>query len=261
MEIKRITFMLLLIFMIQGCTIFQPLSPEEQRVKNIESLLRAACVSSSNSEIGFKLKANGEYELKVQTQSGNADVSIDAAVLNRDNQGALNYINEELRASQDDSIRDCIKDQLPQILEELRTPAQKTARCYREKSDEFIAKIEFKTNEQSARAQAPGWRGGRNSDDATLCYSGVPGYDQIEVNFERTSCLGGRCNIDQIQTRVEAGTAKACVHMRAWSESNSGGGGGRVAGYLYGKVGRTLTDENKIAIRTECNTRYNVSST
>lgn len=260
MKLKKILVFLSIALILQGCSLFRTPTEEELRVNNIESLLRTACVSSSSSEIGFKLTANGAYELEVKTQTGNANVTIDASVLDRDNQGALNYVNEELRAAQDNQIRSCIKEQMPRILEELRTPEQKSAKCYREKSDAYVKSREFRTNEQTARASGPGWRGGRNTDDARLCYNGIQGYDNIEVSFKRTSCLGGRCRVDPIQTRIENGTAKACVKIKAWSQSHSGGGGGRVAGYLYGNVSRTLTKEIKSSIQAECDSRHNVTS-
>ncbi|MFT4782173.1 MAG: hypothetical protein ACI9SD_001866 [Pseudohongiellaceae bacterium] len=256
MKFINITFLLIAALLIQSCS----LTPQEIRVKNTQSLLRTACVSSSSSEIGFNLTATGDYELKVTTQTGNANISIDAAVLDKNNQGALNYVNEELRAAQDDQIRECIKQQLPTIFDELRTPKQNASKCYREEADEFVIKSEFKTNEQSARANSPGFNGGKNTDNATLCYNGIIGYAAIEVNFRRTSCLGGRCGVGEIKTTIENNTAKACVNIEAWSESQSYGGGGRVAGYLYGNVSRVLTELAKQNIRTECSASHSVAS-
>lgn len=243
------------ILAIQGCTT----TPEERRVKNLQSMLRTACVSSSSSEIGLKIIGNGEYELSINSMTGDADVKIDASVFSKTDEGA-NYINEVLKAAQDDSIRECIYKQWPRIVDELRTPTQKSAKCYRDKTEEFVAKETFKTNEQSARADGPGWRGGRNRDSAELCYGGIQGYDKIEVNFRRTSCLGGRCEVGTINTNVTNGKATACVHMTAWSESASFGAGGRVGGYLYGSVSKSLTDSHKEKIRQECEARYNMQS-
>lgn len=262
MHIIKAFAIFLMLALLQGCAIFDVFKPEEdRRVERIQALLRTACVSSVNSEISFKATGNGNYKIDVTSQSGNADLVIDASVIEKNTQGALSYADEELRSVQDENIRSCIKETLPTVLDELRTPRQKSAKCYREKTDEFVALRDFRTNEQSARASGPGPGGGRNTDDARLCYNGIAGYDKIDVNFRRTSCLGGRCRVGQIKTSMNqsTNTASACVEMRAWSESGPFGAGGRVAGYLYGTVSQTLSDGQKESIRRECDARYHVA--
>lgn len=236
-------------------------SPEDRRVERIQNLLRTSCLSSNNSRISFNANLNGGYNLSVIGKSGDANLELDAEIINATEEGALNYADEKLRALQDSEIRTCIKDILPTILDDLRTPEQKSAACYREKIDHLLVSLDFETHTVSARAESPGLSGGKKTASAELCYNGLQGYDNINTNFKLTSCLGGRCSVSPIQNNVNqtTNTASSCVKMEAWSQSSSFGAGGKVSGYLFGSVARTLTDEIKNEVSLECNRRFLVN--
>lgn len=80
------------------------------------------------------------------------------------------------------------------------------------------------STEGGARAAAPGFAGGRNTDIRDVCYAAGPNQRIVSATTASLSCHGGRCSVTA--PVIEDDYKKVCVRTTAWSESKSYGGGG-----------------------------------
>lgn len=151
---------------------------------------------------------------------------------------AFDKINKEIKSS---------RDRLEQAKEQDRQASIKA--CVAEKIALHQAD-KTKEVEGGARAQGPGWKGGRNTDEESVCIS-VGLNQQIKgATTSETCCHGGRCSVTE--PMLSDGNRKVCVDTKAWSESNSGGGGGCAKYKLTVTYFDVATEEVKSGFEALC---------
>lgn len=99
----------------------------------------------------------------------------------------------------------------------------KVASCVATKINEYQTHKNTST-EGGARAKAPGWKGGKKTDTKNVCHNVGANQKIVSATTSSLSCHGGRCSVTD--PSFQNNNTRVCVTTKAWSESNSGGGGG-----------------------------------
>ncbi|MET0008408.1 MAG: hypothetical protein ABW124_13030 [Candidatus Thiodiazotropha sp. 6PLUC9] len=107
--------------------------------------------------------------------------------------------------------------------------------------------------EGGARAQGPGWKGGRKTDEKTVCISVGPNQQIKGGTTSNTCCHGGRCSVTE--PMLSDGNRKICVETKAWSESKSGGGGGCAKYRLTATYFDVATEQIKSGFEAVCSAK------
>jgi hypothetical protein len=106
-----------------------------------------------------------------------------------------------------------------------------------------------------ARAEGPGLNGGTVRDRRDVCYAAPPGY-VIEgpVRVRDLGNNGGRGAISSVayEGQLDAGAARACVTVEAWSENGLFTAGGWQNAELSGVLRKLATDEEIQQIEQAC---------
>ncbi|HEY3696771.1 hypothetical protein [Phenylobacterium sp.] len=149
------------------------------------------------------------------------------------------------------------------LLVELKERIQESAdKVRKDKQDCFDAKFAAEKAASiipyektgGADAAGPGWKGGKNKGEETVCATIPPGYQPLgPTKIEPISCHGGRCSDGPITTvKAADGSTNICMKVKAWSESNSGGGGGSRKIRLFGEAERPITKAQTDEMRAAC---------
>lgn len=83
-----------------------PLSETERKAIQLLKLAQQSCLSGSTESAGVKLDFDSDLTQKLKLESGIASTKAS---------GAVTYLNEQVRQVQDDKIRRCLEEQMPQI--------------------------------------------------------------------------------------------------------------------------------------------------
>jgi len=110
------------------------------------------------------------------------------------------------------------------------------------------------TPQVPARAPGPGLWGGQKTATEPNCLKAPPGYTIIgAVKVIPGGCNDSRCSISPVSYSKSGDlVTQACVQIKAWSESKSGGAGGWNSAALTGTVGLPVNDKKRAQIRQEC---------
>ncbi|MFT4994417.1 MAG: hypothetical protein ACI965_001444 [Paraglaciecola sp.] len=83
-----------------------PLTTDERKAVKLLKLAQQSCLSGSTENAGMKLNLDSDLANKLSLESGIAKTT---------SRGAVTYLDDQIRQLQDDKIRKCLEEQLPQI--------------------------------------------------------------------------------------------------------------------------------------------------
>lgn len=136
----------------------------------------------------------------------------------------------------------------------LLTAIAESQECVTKKTAEASAEEPFSID-GTATAVAAGSDGKEVVDSKTICHTAKAGFEFSNVTAQKVACSAEeRCTVKEVRYAPDAdGNKQACVDFEAKSEAKAFGAGAALNVKLVGAVTKALTDQEKVAIATECN--------